>query len=582
MSALSLFEPPSDSTPPVVMRPYQSEAIGAIEAAMDKGAMRGLIVLPTGTGKTSVFTELIKRLRSHRMGAKALIVAHQIELLDQAQKRIQAMVPGAIVSIEAGDMKADPSSHVVVAGVQSIGRPGNNKLSWFKPDLIIIDEAHHAPADSYQHVLNNFGVYEGECHLLGVTATPHRMDNKPLHGSDVAIFQDILYTYTIRKAIAEGYLCNVRGYRAVADGLDLSNVKKTAGDYNQGQLQEIMNDDELNAFAVEKWFEVASNRRTVVFCTGVEHADDMAEAFRSRGVRAESVNGKMDRESRDAVIRRFRSGETQVLTNMNLLTEGVDIPEISAILMLRPTQSWTLYTQMLGRGLRPAPGKPDCIVIDIAGNSELHQLGKNPPISAAGVFELPLGLDLGGQLVTEALELFEELSDEQRAKLFKRVINIDGLKAALTEVDILSELETPEELTGVSAWTWLKLSDQHYMLGCGSTQQENHCRLDMIESTLGRFELTIQSSERREVHDVGDDLKGAFQLAEQIAQRIWPNVGAVANSNARWRKEKPTEKQIAFLIKLGVPEADVERLTKGTASQLLSKMMANKNPRRRR
>lgn len=356
MSALSLFESPQAT--PVVMRPYQEEALRAIFDAFDAGKFRGLLVLPTGTGKTSVFVELTKRLRQQHGRFEVLIIAHQIELLEQAAARMRQMIPGIRVSVESGDKRAERGSEVVIAGVQSIGRHGTRRLDWFRPRLIICDEAHHAPADSYSAAFLNFGVYEDDGpSLLGVTATPHRMDNRPLHGSDVAIFESILYTYTLRQAIEDGYLCQVRGYRCAADELDLSGIKTTAGDYNQGQLQEAMDREPVIRAGIEAWATVARDRRTIVFCTGVKHAQNVAEAFKAYGVAAAAVSGDMDPALRAERMGQFRRGELQVLTNMQLVTEGVDVPEIASVLMLRPTRSWTLYTQMVGRGLRISPGK---------------------------------------------------------------------------------------------------------------------------------------------------------------------------------------------------------------------------------
>lgn len=572
MSALALF----DDAPPIKIRSYQAEALAAVEGDFARGPGRGLVVMATGTGKTTFFWELIRRLK-----VPTLILAHQHELLEQAATRGQAMIPSCRISIECGDDQAIPGSDVVIASVQTLGKPKSNRLSWFHPKLIITDEAHHAAAPTYGNVYERFGVYDenGPYHL-GVTATDHRMDNKPLSGSEEAIFQKVLYRYTVRRAVDEKWLCNVRGYRCAADALDLSQIKKTAGDYNQGQLQEAIDRDEVTEFGIDSWESVAKDRRTVVFCTGVDHSKHVAEAFRARGYRAEFIAGNLDKEDRAKIVRRFRSGETQILANMQLMTEGVDIPEISAVLMLRPTQSWALYTQMVGRGLRLADGKQDCMVIDVVGNSEQHQLGKNPPASLAGVFDLPAGLDLSGQLITEALDLFEELTEEQQAGLFKRVIDMEGLKAALTEVDLLAELEVPEELSKISNWTWLKLSDNHYMLSCGSTGFEQNCRADVFCSEIGEYTLKLSSSERKEERPLGFDLRPAFEMAEIEAQRIWPSVGAVASAHARWRKEKLTDKQAAFLIKLGFDKEKVMKVNKGQASSLITKALSKGKKRR--
>lgn len=934
MSALHLFDEPVKPMA-VTIRPYQETALQRIEGDMDRGPNRGLLVLPTGTGKTTVFTELIRRRQ-----CRTLIVAHQVELLEQGRDRIRQMIPGVNVSIESGDAHADRHSDVILAGVQSIGRIGNQRLSWFKPDLIIVDEAHHscfAPgtlvdgkpieslspgdyvesfnhetkkreakrirniwrnkvkrlwrvtfennesilvtpdhnmwmqvynekpeyrpmsslgveswcfarnhaendtqnvrhlrrdihsekleqqddtllrgslqeggkgregqtcecellsvpntcdlpwserfdkpgryspgtcllldpvsgqvceterfknghpdqqtvrlttdegrqpnevgsikaengantqgdrpqaetagrewspdspsanivlcaarspleagasdsdqggddrrgnsselpkaryceygvydrhrsrwefsqcaegeasrphqgtnlgpirvacvevlepgsdgtfgglcpngvvydievednhnyfvgesgilvhncADSYVATFQNFGVFDdGAPYLLGVTATPHRMDNKPLHGSDVAIYQKVLYQYTLREAIADGYLCDVRGYRVAATGLDLSGIKKTAGDYNQGQLQEAMDHDEVTECGIDAWAQVASDRQTIVFCTGVEHAENVAKAFQQRGYSAADINGKHDRESRTRIMRAFKQGELQVLTNMQLVTEGVDVPNVGCVLMLRPTQSWALYTQMVGRGLRINEGKSDCIVIDVVGNTASHQLGKNPPVSVAGVFDLPLGLDLGGELITTAIEAFEELEEYQQADLFKRVIDMRGLQAALTEVDLLAELAQPEEIRNYSGWAWQKLNEGHYILSCGSTKTEEKCRVEIKQDAIGNYAIYVSSSTRAKVIDCDDSIKDTLLKAELEAEAIWPNVGYVVSVNAKWRREPPTEKQIELLTKLNVDPLVIQKMNKGQASSQITKLFMKKGNRK--
>jgi ATP-dependent helicase IRC3 len=187
------------------------------------------------------------------------------------------------------------------------------------------------------------------------------MDNRQLHGTDAAIFQDIAFTYSLREAIQDGWLADLRGYR-VATGIDLSRVRVQHGDYNARQLQQAVNTEERNAAAYMHWSEVAKDRRTIVFCTGIEHAKDVADLFRQQDISCESVNGSMPTQQRDAIMRRFSTGRTQVLSNVDIATEGFDLPEVSCVLMLRPTQSWALYTQMIGRGLRVLPNTIDGVL----------------------------------------------------------------------------------------------------------------------------------------------------------------------------------------------------------------------------
>lgn len=560
---MNLFEIPEPARA-IVLRPYQENCLQAVEGAMDAGIRRGLIVLPTGCGKTAIFSELVRR-----RSVPSLILAHRTELLEQAAARLRSMCPGVWVDIEGGDKRAQEGASVVVAGVQSIGKPGTRRLNWFSPELVIVDEAHHAAADSYMAVLRRAGCFSDDgAFALGVTATPHRLDNKPLHGTERSIFEAVLFQYTLREAIEASWLCDLRGYR-VRSEVDLGDVKTTAGDYNQGQLAAKVDNPVRNIAAYKHWAEVARDRRTVVFCCTVDHARNVETLFQERGVRCECVHGGMEAEERAAIMGRFRSGATQVLTNVEIVTEGVDVPEIGCVLLLRPTQSWALYTQMVGRGLRPLPGKADCIVIDVVDASAGKSLAACP-----GLLGLPADLDLEGNSLTEAARKVDSMSDRQRAGLFKRPTTFSGLFDELTEVDLLAELAIPEEAAKASRFGWLKLSDAEYRLSCGADDSEKRRQAVLACDTLGRWSLRLVSDARDEAHDVGDELRTAFSMADALIGAAYSGVSVFAARNARWRREAPSEKQIGLLKRLRVGPDTLAELDRGQASGLITKLLA--------
>ncbi|MCC7229077.1 MAG: DEAD/DEAH box helicase family protein, partial [Fimbriimonadaceae bacterium] len=245
---------------PVLLRPYQARALAQLLACRDRGLSRVLAVMPTGTGKTTLFSALIgtHHEESH---SPTLVLAHRRELLDQAYRRIGLQNHHLDVSIEGAGRSLRSDAQVVVGSIQSLGRPNSSRLPDFQPGLIIIDEAHHAAASTYQQAMKRFRCYEDGVFTVGVTATPHRMDNRQLHGSDQAIFQDVAFSYSLREAIQEGWLADVRGYR-VATGIDLSKVRVQHGDYNARQLQDAVNTEERNEAAFMHWSEVARDRRT--------------------------------------------------------------------------------------------------------------------------------------------------------------------------------------------------------------------------------------------------------------------------------------------------------------------------------
>jgi len=424
---MTLFDlsPAAPDSPGISLRPYQQGAIDSVVSARNAGRRSGLLVMPTGCGKTVVFGSLIDQIKE-----PALVVAHRTELLDQAAERIRAVNPGIRVGIEAADRSADSFSDVVIANVATVGRLSSKRLNWFKPRIIITDEAHHAAADGYQNVLQRFGAFEddGPYHL-GVTATPHRLDNKPLHGDHVkAIFEEIVFQYGLVDAIKDGWLCDIRGYR-VKTGVDLSTVKTTAGDYNQGQLAEKVNVHARNKLAFDKWYEIAKDRRTIVFCVDVEHSKAMRDWFTERGWACEHVDGTTRADDRNAIMARFRSGATQILTNCNIATEGFDAPQIGCVLLMRPTKSWSLFVQMVGRGLRTAPGKEDCIIIDVVDTTNDHSLASIP-----GMFDLnPRQFSDGQPMVGGGGE---------EGLLFRK--NLGYLEEGeLVEVNLLEELQLP-------------------------------------------------------------------------------------------------------------------------------------------
>jgi len=599
---------------PIILRDYQEKAKSAVLAAKDRGLHRVMVVMPTGTGKTTLFASLVDEF-DRQYNETSLVVAHRIELLTQAANRIALQVPRLQVGIEGGDLEARFESRAVVAGVQTIGRPDSKRLNWFHPGLLIMDEGHHAPADTWQNVMRRFGSYEGVCFTLAVTATDHRMDNKPLHGTEESIFEDVVFRYPLSQAVSDGWLVDLRGYR-VATGVDLSGVKTTAGDYNVSHLARAVNTEARNHTAFKHWDEVASDRRTIVFCVDVQHAKDVAELFRSNGVTAESVDGTMKTEKREGVLARFASGKTQVLTNVDVATEGFDIPDVSCVLMLRPTQSWGLYTQMAGRGVRLLPGtvegkyapkdrrhairtsnKPDCLVIDVVDLSTKFGLNGPPdedddikpekkaiPASVAGLVGLPADFDLQGHSLFEAAKWADELTPAKRAQLFKRPMSFENLSTVLSEVDLIKELSIPEEIIGVSRLAWMKTGESEYMLPCGSSSFDRDRIAKMEMDVLGRFFLTLSSSQMTYPSlPLGSDLGKAFDEADRLIRMTFPDCGPIVQANASWRDKPPSEKQIELLQKMGVEANLIAALeTMGQARALIEQQKLGVRRRQRK
>lgn len=320
-----------------------------VYSALDEGARRIILVLPTGAGKTEIAAGLFADTRFPR----GLFLTHRLELVDQAAARIAKY--GARVGIIQGASPADPSARIQVASVQTLAR---RELP--PADIVITDECHHAPAGSFSSVIRDYP----DAFHVGLTATPYRLDGRGL-GS---IYERIIVGAYPRELVELGYLVAPRIYTAPPP--DLSGVRSSMGDYVQDQLAATMT--KLTGDVVATWKKRAEDRRTVVFAVNVAHSEALRDRFASEGINAEHFDGGDDRETRAGVLARFRAGETRVLSNCALISEGFDLPEIGCVVMARPTQSRGLYKQQAGRAARPADGKTDCVLLDNAGNYARH------------------------------------------------------------------------------------------------------------------------------------------------------------------------------------------------------------------
>lgn len=342
------------------LRPYQQESKEAIKAEWAKGNKKTLLVLPTGTGKTIVFSKLTEDLV--RNGERVLILAHRGELLEQAADKMRSATGLRCAVEKAEDSSLDSWYRVVVGSVQSMMR--DSRLEQFSPDhfdSIIVDEAHHAISDSYLKVLNYFE----NAKVLGVTATPDRGDMRNLG----QYFESLAYEYTLPKAIKEGYLSPIKA-QTIPIKLDLSAVRQQAGDFSTRDLGNAL-DPYLYQIA-DEMAEIAMDRKTLVFLPLIATSQKFTEILNERGFRAAEVNGES--KDRAEILQDFEDGRYNVLCNSMLLTEGYDHPAIDCVVVLRPTRVRSLYSQMVGRGTRLHPGKDHLLLLDFLWHTERHEL----------------------------------------------------------------------------------------------------------------------------------------------------------------------------------------------------------------
>lgn len=337
------------------LRPYQLEGIAAAREKLRAGARSVLIILATGGGKTVLAAEIIRAAVAK--GSRVVFLAHRRELIAQTCDKLHRFgVRHGVV------MAGHPSAlhqPVQVASVQTlIRRPG----ALTHVDLVFIDEAHHATSESYQQPLR----WWPGARSIGLTATPWRMDGRGL----ADVFASHVVVATPRQLRDEGWLCPVGGWEYEA--IDTSAARISKGDYVASDIARAASTGRVVGNVVSEWQLHAAGKRTVLFACNVDHSMLMASEFQRAGVPAEHVDGEMPARERDAVLARLKSGQTLVVCNCNVLTEGWDCPEVEVCVLARPTLSVALALQMIGRALRPAPGKERARIHDHAGVLAAH------------------------------------------------------------------------------------------------------------------------------------------------------------------------------------------------------------------
>ena len=337
------------------LRRYQEQAIADLRDGFSRSYSSLLLVMPTGSGKTVVFTEIARRAtQKHKT---VFVLVHRRELINQASNKLS--IAGVQHGIIAAGFPAS-TQNVQVASVQTLVRRLNSLTS--EPDLIIIDEAHHAVAGSWQKIIDRFP----NAKRIGVTATPSRLDGRGL-GS---YFDILVQGPSVEQLENLGFLSPHKVY-APPPKADLSNVKTRAGDYAKDQLSEIMDRPTITGDAISHYRRLADGLPAIAFCCSIKHATSVCASFKAAGYRAKLVTGNMPMEERDEAISGLADGRTQVLCSVDVVSEGTDVPAVSAAILLRPTQSEALYLQQVGRILRPQTGKI-AIVLDHVGSTIKH------------------------------------------------------------------------------------------------------------------------------------------------------------------------------------------------------------------
>jgi len=356
------------------LRDYQRAAVdGLYQYWADQRGNNPLIVAPTGAGKTAIIAQIVQDAMSFP-DTRVLVLTHVKELLTQGAEGLLRMYPDADIgfySASIGQKRLDKP--ITFAGIQSIYQWAYNMVP--PPDLVLIDEAHMVPKNSetrYGKFLADLLVCNPQVKVVGLTATPYRLDSGTLHQGDGALFDGIAYDIPIGMLMDQGYLSPVISKGGLKQ-IDLSNVKKRGGEFVERDLAMAASDPELVAATVKEIVTVGADRKSwLLFASGIEHAQMLADGVREYGHTCEVVTGEDPPRERASKIERFKRGDVRCLVNCNVLTTGFDAPNVDLVALVRATLSAGLYVQMVGRGTRLSDGKDDCLILDYGQNVQRH------------------------------------------------------------------------------------------------------------------------------------------------------------------------------------------------------------------
>jgi superfamily II DNA or RNA helicase len=489
----------------LTLRPHQVAAVHATLAALDDGH-RALGVAPTGIGKTVIAVSVIRE-----QGGRSLTLVHRDELVEQTLDKMRMIGLGDLGVVKAE--RDETGARHVVASIQTLAHERRRHRLGADFDLVWVDEAHHSAAPTYLAVLDQLGCFDEEGPgLFGTTATPDRLDTLGLEH----IFDRIAFNIPLLAMIRQGYLADIRALRVVLP-VDLDQVHTRGGDLVDSELAAAYERVDGPRLIADAYAEHARERKAALFVPGVALAHATAAALCALGITAEAVDGAMPLEHRRAILRRLHDGCTRVVPNCQVLTEGWDEPSVDCIALARPTRSRALYQQMIGRGLRLYPGKTDCLVLDLVGASDRHEL-----VSVASL----LGLD--PRAVAQHGVIAADEEREQAAARRQR----DGLlrgQAHAAEIDLLGRREI----------AWASVDDVH-LLSLGI--DNGWVAIEPTSSDRWRV-LRLGRDWGSAAHIVADDLDFGFALghAEDLARRLLPQV--LRSRDAAWRQEPPSPKQ---------------------------------------
>jgi len=537
------------------LRPRQADFVHRLCYALaERGNTLG--VAPTGAGKTVMLSSAVKYARRGE-NFRSLIIQHRDELVAQNRATYKRVDPEAESDIYAADRKRW-SDGATFAMVQTLARPDN--LETMPPmDLVVIDEAHHVAAESYLRIIERAKELNPKVQILGVTATPQRADKKALK----AIFDNVADVISIKELIEAGNLVRPRVF-VIDCGLrsELAGIRRTVSDFDMSEVEKVMDKQAVTARVIGEWKEKAGDRKTVIFCSTVDHAEHVTQAYCDAGFKADIVHGGLSDSARRRALQDFERDRTQVLVNVAVLTEGYDCQTVSCVVLLRPCSFKSTMIQMIGRGLRKVdpekhPGviKSDCIVLDFGYSILTHggletDIALEPFKGAAKMKPCPecgIQVPLGSAVCPACDHIFDGVARRQKEAEEKGILE----DFQLTEVEIIEMSPFKWEFfwdgmmtmaNAMSAWSVIVRHDgKEWVIG----GQDDNASTRLIAVTTDRLQAMASADDY--LRENGD--KDASRKTK------------------RWLHEPPTDKQLQLL---GLDQMSAMGVTKYRASCMLT------------
>lgn len=595
----------------MALRPPQSATLAAVKSEYEAGIRRQVASLATGVGKTVIFSNLYDYMG---FTGTMFVLAHRDELIKQAVEKLQFWNPRLKIGIEMGqDYYADVDCDVVVASVATLGREGSQRIQRFNKSnvaAVVVDECHHSVSTTYINIFNHFGCFDETSNilLLGVTATTGRGDGQGLS----KVYQKVVYQYSMRQAIEDGYLCDVRAFRLKTD-TDISRVKTKSGDFAVGELSNAVNTPKRNQQVVKCWLQKAKDRQTIAFTADIQHAKDLAAMFNHHGIKAEAVWGddpqrewKLARHKGPAAMEAYcikhelpvpspealEDLRLQVLCNCGVLTEGYDDWQVSCVIMARPTKSQTLFVQCIGRGTRLQDGvdnlkralkegwalsKIDCLVIDVVDSTSRMSL-----VTVPSIFGMSAEIDLLGDSALKSLKKLEAAQAQYPDVDFSELEHIDQIEATVEAANIW-EVKFPEEIENATNLSWNRSFDGAYVITLPSKVKDRPSKdsIKIKQNVLDKWEISA-TIDGQAYAGIRDTIEEAFVAGDTLLITKAADAIKILKREAEWHDEEITPPQVRLLTRLlkkrkgGGSREIPAGFTKGQANKLISKLLAEK------